>query len=252
MPCGWPMERRCPRNTKRSNPESVPAILSWCLAINSWHGVLLRIVVGLGTTFNDTQMGNALGFELARFRKTNAISGCANDEGFWLKRLPTADSESLPIVLVAAMPRYEKRMSRKKASPRPSGRCGCGDLHPAPTSFLTSFLEGLLVWSLWLAASSRDDANPSCLSQLGGFIPSQYPFWTEQILYEFNGGTTEANPLAVLSSMQKETSTVRPLKVVLMDGGWRTNSSRTKVGTGKNRSFISSRATTTEACSMVG
>jgi hypothetical protein len=26
--------------------------------------------------------------------------------GFWLKRLPTADSESLPTVLVAAMPRY--------------------------------------------------------------------------------------------------------------------------------------------------
>jgi len=25
-----------------------------------------------------------------------------------------------------------KRMSRKKASSRPSGRCGCGDLHPAP------------------------------------------------------------------------------------------------------------------------
>jgi beta-1,2-mannosidase len=28
--------------------------------------------------------------------------------GFWLKRLPTADSESLPTVLVAAMPRYER------------------------------------------------------------------------------------------------------------------------------------------------
>jgi len=26
--------------------------------------------------------------------------------GFWLKRLPIADSESLPTVLVAAMPRY--------------------------------------------------------------------------------------------------------------------------------------------------
>src|ERR1700682_3125790 len=35
---GAPMERRCPRNTKRSNPESVPAILSWCLAINSCMG----------------------------------------------------------------------------------------------------------------------------------------------------------------------------------------------------------------------
>jgi hypothetical protein len=29
------------------------------------------------------------------------------DGGFWLKRLPTADSESLPTVLLAAMPRYE-------------------------------------------------------------------------------------------------------------------------------------------------
>jgi hypothetical protein len=28
--------------------------------------------------------------------------------GFWLKRLPTADSESLPTVLVAAMPRCER------------------------------------------------------------------------------------------------------------------------------------------------
>jgi hypothetical protein len=46
------------------------------------HGVLLRIVVGLGITFNDTQMGNALGLELARFRKTNAVSGCANDGAF--------------------------------------------------------------------------------------------------------------------------------------------------------------------------
>src|SRR5467141_4130997 len=33
---------------------------------------------------------------------------------------------------------------KKKDSPRPSGRCGCGDLTSSPTSFLTSFLEGLL------------------------------------------------------------------------------------------------------------
>ena len=37
----------------------VAAILSWCLAINSCMGVFLRIVVGLGTTCNDTQTGNA-------------------------------------------------------------------------------------------------------------------------------------------------------------------------------------------------
>jgi hypothetical protein len=29
-----------------------------------------------------------------------------------------------------------------------------------------------LVWSLWLAALSRGDANPSCLSQLDGFMKS--------------------------------------------------------------------------------
>ena len=32
--------------------------------------------------------------------------------GFWLKRLPTADSESLPTVLVAAMPRYDRACCR--------------------------------------------------------------------------------------------------------------------------------------------
>ena len=63
-------------------------------------------------------------------------------------------------------------MSRKKTSPRPSERCGRGDLHRSPTSFLTSFLEGLLVWSLWLVALPRGDASPSCLSQLDGFMKS--------------------------------------------------------------------------------
>src|ERR1022692_3122219 len=57
-------------------------------------------------------------------------------------------------------------MSRKKASPRPSGRCGYGDLHPAPPHSL----EGLLVWPLWLAAHSSGEASPSCLSQLDGFM----------------------------------------------------------------------------------
>src|SRR5438876_141190 len=73
-----------------------------------------------------------------------------------------------------------KRMSRKKDSPRPSERCGRGDLHPAP-AVLTSFLEGWLVWSLWLAALSRGDANPSCLSQLNGFMKQwrSTPFGSE-------------------------------------------------------------------------
>src|SRR2546421_12963714 len=65
-----------------------------------------------------------------------------------------------------------KRDVKEKTSPRPSGRCGCGVLTSSPTSFLTSFLEGLLVWSLWLAALSRGDANPSGLSQLDGFMKS--------------------------------------------------------------------------------
>src|SRR5882724_3994355 len=59
-------------------------------------------------------------------------------------------------------------MSRKKASPSPSERCGRSE--SSPTSFLTSWLEGLWVWSLWLAVLSRGDANPSCLSQLDGFM----------------------------------------------------------------------------------
>src|SRR5271165_4344938 len=72
-------------------------------------------------------MGNALGLELARFRKTNTISGCANDGafgGFWLKRLPTADSESLPTVLVAAMPRYvhQDHEGRHPAEPQQCSR----------------------------------------------------------------------------------------------------------------------------------
>jgi len=45
-------------------------------------------------------------------------------------------------------------------------------LTSSPISFLTSFLEGWLVWSLWLAALPRGDANPSCLSQLEGFMKS--------------------------------------------------------------------------------
>src|ERR1022692_5101042 len=68
-------------------------------------------------------------------------------------------------------------MSRKKASPRPSGRCGYGDLHPAPPHSL----EGLLVWPLWLAAHSSGEASPSCLSQLDGFMKQRCstPFGSE-------------------------------------------------------------------------
>src|ERR1700730_1294280 len=86
-------------------------------------------------------MGNALGLELARFRKTNVISGCANDGAFWLKRLPTADSESLPTVLVAAMPRYGTCPSSTTSEPprrtvttgSPSSGVRCGhDRHASP------------------------------------------------------------------------------------------------------------------------
>jgi len=45
-------------------------------------------------------------------------------------------------------------------------------LTSSPTSFLTTSLEGLLVFSLWLAALSRGDANPTCLSPLDGFMKS--------------------------------------------------------------------------------
>src|SRR5258708_32866379 len=67
---------------------------------------------------------------------------------------------------------YEKGCQEKKFLPAPLRDAGVGDLHPSPTSFLTSFLEGVLVWSLWLAAFSRGDANPICLSQLEGFMKS--------------------------------------------------------------------------------
>src|SRR5713226_9265251 len=40
--------------------------------------------------------------------------------GFWVKRLPTADSASLPTVLVAAMPRYERAAENpERQAPRP-------------------------------------------------------------------------------------------------------------------------------------
>jgi len=44
-------------------------------------GVLLRIVVGLGTTCNDTQMGNALRLQSARLRRANRISGLTTNDG---------------------------------------------------------------------------------------------------------------------------------------------------------------------------
>jgi hypothetical protein len=47
----------------------------------------------------------------------------------------------------------------KKHLPAPLGDAGVVT-YIQPTSFLISLLEGLLVWSLWLAASSRGDATP--------------------------------------------------------------------------------------------
>jgi len=38
------------------------------------------------------------------------------------------------------------------------------------TSSPASLLEGLLIFPLWLAAVSSGEANPSCLSQLTGFM----------------------------------------------------------------------------------
>src|SRR6266851_7748949 len=117
------MERRCPRNTKRSNPDSVPAILSWCLAINSCMGVFLRIVVGLGTTCNDTQTGNArnasgqpalVGFKgLQRRVYASAKADC---------QLLTAERSRQ--CLVVAMPRYERRCQEKKLLPAPREGAG--------------------------------------------------------------------------------------------------------------------------------
>src|ERR1039458_2431086 len=49
------------------------------------------------------------------------------------------------------------------------------------TSSPVSFLEGLLVWPLCIAAHFSGDANPSCLSQLNGFMKQWYsaPFGYE-------------------------------------------------------------------------
>jgi hypothetical protein len=65
---------------------------------------------------------------------------------------------------------YKNKDVKEKNSPHPSGDAGV--VTSSPTSFLTSFLEGLLVCSLWLAAHSRGNANPTCLSQLDGFMKS--------------------------------------------------------------------------------
>jgi len=57
-------------------------------------------------------------------------------------------------------------MSRKKTSPRPSERCGCGDLHPAPSRSRKGDWFGRFGWSQIPAAMP----TPSCLSPLDGFM----------------------------------------------------------------------------------
>jgi hypothetical protein len=60
---------------------------------------------------------------------------------------------------------YERGCQEKNFSP-PLGEVRVWWLTSSPTSFL----EGLLVWLLWPAACSSGNANPSCLSQLDGFM----------------------------------------------------------------------------------
>src|ERR1700730_3834290 len=57
-------------------------------------------------------------------------------------------------------------MSRKKYFPLPSGETWMWWLASSPVSFL----EGSLVCPLWIAAHFSGDTNPSCLSQLNGFM----------------------------------------------------------------------------------
>src|SRR5215472_11789500 len=45
-----------------------------------------------------------------------------------------------------------------------------GDIDVWLASSRVSLLEGLLIFPLWLAAISSGEANPSCLSQLTGFM----------------------------------------------------------------------------------
>src|ERR1035438_5132903 len=57
-------------------------------------------------------------------------------------------------------------MSREKYFPPPLR----GDVSVVTYIQPVSFLEGLLVSLLWLAAFFSGDTNPSCLSQLNGFM----------------------------------------------------------------------------------
>ena len=59
----------------------VAAILSWCLAINSCMGVLLRIVLRSWTTCNDTQTGNAFMVKSPLLRKATTTLGIERTTG---------------------------------------------------------------------------------------------------------------------------------------------------------------------------
>ena len=63
-----------------------------------------------------------------------------------------------------------KRDVKENVLPAPLGDAQVFTSSPIP--FLSSFLEGLLVLSLWLAAISSGEANLSCLSQFTGFMKS--------------------------------------------------------------------------------
>src|ERR1039457_5029390 len=65
----------------------------------------------------------------------------------------------------------KKGVKKKKKSPPPRKKRGggCGST-PTSSSGSSLSIEGLLVWPLWLAADFSGDTNPSCLSQLNGFM----------------------------------------------------------------------------------
>src|SRR5712671_6681015 len=98
-------------------------------------------------------MGNALGLELARVPEDECDFRMRERWGFWPKRLPTADSESLPTVLVAAMPPYVQR-----------GRDRSWRALRFPRRWFAAFLPHPVLWSASPPAQSRARLRPDAVT----------------------------------------------------------------------------------------
>ena len=74
----------------------------------------------------------------------------------------------IPISLILS---YKRGCQGKKLLPAPLRDAGVVT-YIQPHLIPHLILRGVIGWSLWLAALPRGDANPSCLSQLDGFMKS--------------------------------------------------------------------------------